>query len=58
MCLASLTHQAEPSKKVIEGKPKAKLSFCTLHIILLSLDWDGCDEGCFVEMCYPVCPVS
>lgn len=27
MGLASLTHQAEQSERVIEGKPKAKLSF-------------------------------
>lgn len=29
---------------VIEGKPKAKLSFCTLYIHLLSQCWDGFDE--------------
>lgn len=36
MRLASLTHQAERSERVIEGKPKAKL-FCTLTILFCYL---------------------
>lgn len=35
MRLASLTHQAERSERVIEGKPKAKLSF--VHFLYYSL---------------------
>lgn len=32
-----MTHQAERSERVIEGKPKAKLSFCALTILFSSL---------------------
>lgn len=53
MRLASLTHQAEPSETVIEGKPKAKLSFVhSLYYSVTSvLGWKlvpDCDEvECF-----------